>query len=40
MVYNLVQCAERQRRALNGSVLIPEVLEGVQFIDGVRKEPA
>jgi len=37
MVFKLVQCAERHWRALNGSALIPEVLEGVQFIDGVKK---
>jgi transposase-like protein len=40
MVFKLVQCAERHWRALNGSALLPEVLEGVQFIDGVRKEAA
>jgi transposase-like protein len=37
MVFKLVQCAERHWRALNGSALIPEVLQGVQFVDGVRK---
>jgi putative transposase len=40
MVFKLVQCAERHWRALNASALIPDVLEGVQFIDGVRKEAA
>jgi len=40
MVFKLVQCAERHWRALNGSALIPEVLEGVEFTDGVRKEAA
>jgi putative transposase len=40
MVFKLVQCAERHWRALNGSALIPEVMEGVEFIDGVRKEAA
>jgi transposase-like protein len=40
MVFKLVQCAERHWRALNGSTLLPEVLEGVQFTDGVRKEAA
>ena len=40
MVFKLVESAERHWRALNGSTLIPEVLDGVQFIDGVRKEAA
>jgi transposase-like protein len=40
MVFKLVQCAERHWRALNGSMLLPEVLEGVQFTDGVRKVAA
>jgi putative transposase len=37
MVFKLVQCAERHWRALNASKLIPEVLAGVQFVDGSRK---
>jgi len=40
MVFKLVQCAERHWRALNASALIPEVSEGVQFIEGVRKQAA
>ena len=40
MVFKLVQSAERHWRALNGSTLLPEVLEGVQFTDGVRKVAA
>jgi putative transposase len=40
MVFKLVQSAERHWRALNGSTLLPEVLEGVQFPDGVRKVAA
>jgi len=40
MVFKLVQSAEHHWRALNGSALLPEVLKGVQFIDGVRKEAA
>ncbi len=40
MVFKLVRCAERHWRALNGSTLLPEVLEGVQFTDGVRKAAA
>jgi len=37
MVFKLVECAERHWRALNGAALIPEVLDGVQFVDGVRE---
>ena len=40
MVFKLVPSAERHWRALNGSALIPEGLEGVHFIDGMRKEAA
>ena len=40
MVFKLVRSAERHWRALNGSALIPQVSEGVQFIDGMRKEAA
>jgi len=37
MVFKLVESAERNWRALNASKLIPEVLAGVQFVDGARK---
>ena len=40
IVLKLVRCTEKRWRALSGSDLIPQVLEGVQFIDGVRKEAA
>ncbi len=40
MVFKLVQSAERHWRALNGSTLLPEVLEGAQFTDGARKAAA
>ena len=40
MVFKLVCSAERHWRALNAAALIPEVSEGVQFIDGVRKQAA
>ena len=40
MVFKLVQCAERHWRALNGATLIPGVLLGVQFVDGLRKRAA
>jgi transposase-like protein len=38
MVFKLAQSASRRWRALNGSELIPEVIEGVIFTDGVRTE--
>jgi len=38
MVFKLAQSASRRWRALNGSELIPDVSEGVIFVDGVRAE--
>ena len=38
MVFKLAQSASRRWRALNGSDLIPDVIEGVIFVDGVRTE--
>ena len=40
MVFKLAESASRRWRALNGSELIPNVIEGVLFIDGVRTEHA
>jgi putative transposase len=40
MVFRLVQCAEQHWRALNGSKLLADVIRGVQFVDGERKEAA
>ena len=40
MVFKLVQAAEKKRRLLNGSELIPEVLQGVRFVNGVRPTQA
>ncbi len=40
MVFKLVQSAEKHWRTLNGSALIPEVIAGVQFIDGLKKDAA
>lgn len=37
MVYKLMESASRQWRALNGSGLLPEVVRGVQFSNGIRK---
>ncbi len=40
MVFKLAQCAEQTWRALNGSALLEEVLRGIQFVDGLRKNAA
>ena len=38
MVFKLTQCAERHWRRLNGAELLPEVIEGVKFIDGIKED--
>ena len=38
MVYKLMESASKGWRALNGSKLLPEVIAGVIFIDGVKQE--
>ncbi len=40
MVFKLVQSAQKRWRALNGSNLIPDVITGVPFVDGVKKPAA
>ena len=40
MVFKLVQSAETRWRVLNGSTLIPEVIAGVEFVDGLKKDAA
>jgi len=40
MVFKLVQSAQKRWRALNGSTLIPEVIIGVRFVDGVKQQAA
>lgn len=40
MVFKLVQAAEKKWRVLNGSQLIPDVIQGVPFINGERKQKA
>ena len=40
MVFKLTMCAEKTWRALNGSTLLPDVIRGVQFVDGVKQEAA
>lgn len=37
MVFKLAQCAEKHWRQLNGKELIPEVIRGVRFVDGVKE---
>lgn len=40
MVFKLIECASKNWRALNGSPLIAEVLDGVQFTDGIKQRAA
>jgi putative transposase len=40
MVFRLTQSAEQRWRALNGSHLLDDVIRGVQFVDGLRKDAA
>src|SRR5262249_17576770 len=40
MVFKLMQSASRRWRALNGSGLLTEVLKGIVFVDGMKKEGA
>src|SRR5512143_2290924 len=37
-VYKLMESASKKRRSLNGSALLPEVIKGTVFVDGVRQE--
>jgi len=37
MVFKLARCAERHWRRLNGRALLAEVIEGVQFVDGIKE---
>jgi len=38
MVFKLMQSAQRRWRLLNGSNLLPDVIQGTQFIDGVKPQ--
>ena len=40
MVFKLTQAAEKKWRLLNGSQIMPDVIRGVRFIDGVREAQA
>jgi len=39
MVFKLIESASKRWRALNGSTLIPDVIAGVQFADGIKPQP-
>ena len=39
MVFKLARSAERHWRRLNGSAVLPDVIRGVPFVDGVRQGP-
>jgi putative transposase len=40
MVFKLMQSAQKRWRLLNGSKLLPDVIQGVKFIDGIKPEQA
>jgi putative transposase len=40
MVQQLMLSASKRWRLLNGSNLIPDVIAGIQFIDGVKSQQA
>lgn len=40
MVFKLARCAETHWRRLNGATLLPQVIQGVTFVDGLKKEAA
>jgi len=40
MVFKLMQSAQRRWRLLNGSELLPDVIQGTQFIDGLKPQEA
>ena len=40
MVFQLLQSAAQKWRLLNGSQLLPEVIAGVPFIDGIKPQTA
>jgi transposase-like protein len=40
MVFKLMQSAARRWRALNGADVLPEVIQGIPFVDGVKQPQA
>jgi hypothetical protein len=39
MVFELMQSAAKRWRVLNGSKLLPDLIQGVPFIDGIKPQP-
>jgi len=40
MVFKLTRAAEKRWRRLNGSALLPDVIRGVRFVDGIKDQAA
>jgi hypothetical protein len=40
MIFKLMQSAAKRWRLLNGSLLLPDVITGLQFVDGVEHRTA
>ncbi|MAT68153.1 MAG: IS256 family transposase [Planctomycetaceae bacterium] len=40
MVFKLMQSAQKRWRLLNGSQLLPDVIQGVPFVDGIKSQEA
>ena len=40
MVFKLAQAAEKKWPRLNGAILLRDVIDGIQFKDGIRAEDA
>jgi transposase-like protein len=40
MVFKLAESARKKWRALNGTALLPDVIQGVQFINGIKQDQA
>ncbi len=39
MVFKLMQSAEKKWRVLNGHEVLPEVIAGIPFLDGIKSVP-
>ena len=40
MVFKLMESAAKKWRQLNGSTLLPDILQGITFIDGIKQKVA
>ena len=40
MVFKSTMCTENTWRAFNGSTLLPDVIRGVQFVNGIKTQAA